>query len=155
MEFSEETKKKFKQALRRYPRREAALLPTLYLAQEEFGHLSPEVIQYVAELMEIPPPRVYGVATFYTMFNKEPVGKYHIQVCSNISCSLRGADQLVNYLKEKLKINVGETTPDNRFSLNVVECLGFCDNSPAMQINDDYYPDLTREKIDEILEKLE
>ena len=155
MEFSEETRKKFKQTLLRYPQKEAALLPTLYLAQEEFGHLSPEVIQYVAELMEIPSPRVYGVATFYTMFNKEPVGKYHIQVCNNISCSLRGADQLVEHLKEKLKIEVGETTPDNKFTLSAVECLGFCDKSPAMQINDDYYPDLTQEKIDEILEKLE
>ncbi len=154
MEFSEETRKKFEQVLRRYPRKEAALLPTLYLAQEEFGYLSPEVIQYVAELMEIPPPQVYGVATFYTMFNKEPVGKYHIQICSNISCSLKGADGLVEYLKEKLGIDVGETTPDKKFTLSTVECLGFCENAPAMQINDDYYPDLTKEKIDEILEKL-
>ena len=154
MEFSEETRKKFEQILRRYPRKEAALLPALYLAQEEFGYLSPEAIQYVAELMEIPPPQVYGVATFYTMFNKEPVGKYHIQVCNNISCSLKGADGLVGYLKEKLGINVGETTPDKKFTLSTVECLGFCENAPAMQINDDYYPDLTTEKIDEILEKL-
>ncbi|UCD84051.1 MAG: NADH-quinone oxidoreductase subunit NuoE [Deltaproteobacteria bacterium] len=154
MEFSKETRKKFEQVLQRYPRKEAALLPTLYLAQEEFGYLSAEVVQYVAELMEIPAPRVYGVATFYTMFNKEPVGRYHIQVCSNVSCALRGVEQLVEYLKEKLKINVGETTPDKKFTLSTVECLGFCDNSPAMQINDDYYSDLTRDKIDEILEKL-
>jgi NADH-quinone oxidoreductase subunit E len=155
MEFSEETRKKFEQILRRYPRKEAALLPTLYLAQEEFGYLSPEAIQYVAELMEIPPPQVYGVATFYTMFNKEPVGKYHIQICNNISCSLKGADRLVGYLREKLGIDVGETTPDKKFTLSTVECLGFCENAPAMQINDDYYPDLTTEKIDEILEKLD
>lgn len=154
MEFSEKTRKKFEQILRKYPRKEAALLPALYLAQEEFGYLSPEAIQYVAELMEIPSPQVYGVATFYTMFNKEPVGKYHIQVCDNISCSLKGADGLVGYLKEKLGINVGETTPDKKFTLSTVECLGFCENAPAMQINDDYYPDLTTEKIDEILEKL-
>jgi NADH-quinone oxidoreductase subunit E len=155
MEFSEETRKKFEQILRRYPRKEAALLPTLYLAQEEFGYLSPEAIQYVAELMEIPPPQVYGVATFYTMFNKEPVGKYHIQICNNISCSLKGADRLVGYLREKLGIDVGETTPDKKFTLSTVECLGFCENAPAMQVNDDYYPDLTTEKIDEILEKLD
>lgn len=131
--------------------REAALIPVLYVAQDEFGWLSTEAMDLVAELLELPPPRVYGVATFYTMFNKEPVGKYHIQVCTNLSCSLLGADHVMEYISAKLGIAVGETTPDGRFTLSSVECLGSCGTAPMMQINDEYHENLTEGKIDVIL----
>ncbi len=133
----------------------AALLPTLHLAQKEFGYISSEVEEYVAGYLDLPVTHVHGVATFYTMYNKKPVGKYHIQVCTNISCSLLGADHLFDYLSKKLKIGDGETTEDKKFTLSSVECLGSCGTAPVMQINDDYYEDLTEEKIDEILKGLE
>jgi NADH-quinone oxidoreductase E subunit len=134
--------------------KEAALIPVLYVAQDEFGWLSSEAMDCVAELLELPPPRVYGVATFYTMFNKKPVGKYHLQVCTNLSCSLLGAEHVVEYISRKLGIGVGETTTDNKFTLSTVECLGSCGTAPMMQINDEYYENLTEEKIDRILSEL-
>jgi NADH-quinone oxidoreductase E subunit len=100
------------------------------------------------------PVQVYEVATFYTMYNKKPVGKYHIQVCTNISCSLLGADHIMDFLSQRLGVKVKETTPDKMFTLSAVECLGSCGTAPMMQINDRYYEDLTKEKIEEILKGL-
>jgi len=154
MEFSPEAKKRLEHLLSRYPNKEAALLPTLHLAQREFGHISNEAEAYVAAQLDLPQSRVHGVATFYTMYNKKPVGKYHVQVCTNIGCSLLGADGLLVYLEKKLGIKKGETTADKRFTLNAVECLGSCGTAPVMQINDDYYENLTEKKIDEILASL-
>jgi len=108
----------------------------------------------VAEVMDLPPTEVASVASFYTMFNRQPVGENLIQVCTNISCSLLGAEHIVEYLKNKLGIDVGETTPDNKFTLVTVECLGSCGTAPMMQINDTYYENLTEEKIDQILAEL-
>jgi NADH-quinone oxidoreductase subunit E len=133
---------------------EAALIPVLHVAQDEFRWLSTEVMDYVARMLHLPPARVYGVATFYTMFNKEPVGKYHIQVCTNLSCSLLGAEGVVEYISSKLSIEAGETTQDDKFTLSTVECLGSCGTAPMMQINDEYYEELTEERIDKILEEL-
>ncbi len=152
--FSEEGKKKFDQEMARHPDRQAALIPVLHLAQGEFGFLSQEVMEYVAGIMEIPVSTVYRVATFYTMFNKKPVGKYHVQVCHNLSCSLLGAEDVLEYIARKLNIKVGETTTDNKFTLSRVECLGSCGTAPMMQINDRYHEDLTQEKIDKILNEL-
>lgn len=154
MEFSPETLKKFQEIVSRYPKKEAALLPVLYLAQEEFGYLSQEAIEYVAKMMEVPPVRVYGVATFYTMFNKKPIGKYHLQVCRTLSCALVGAEKITASLKTKLGISLGETTPDGKFTLSEVECLASCGTGPMMQINDGYYENLTEEKAEEILKTL-
>jgi len=152
--FSEGTRAKHDRLLTRYPNREAAILPTLYLAQREFGHLSDEAILYVAELLGFTPARIYGVATFYTMYNKKPVGKYHLQVCRNLSCSLMGAEHLIEHVARKIGVKPGETTPDGRFTLSTVECLGSCGTAPVMQVNDDYYENLTEESIDAILDGL-
>ena len=155
MEFSAEAKARIEKLKTRYPEVQATLLPVLHIAQEEFGWISPEVEECVAKYLGLPPTQVHGVATFYTMYNKKPVGKYHIQVCTNIGCSLLGADHLVQYLAKKLKIHAGETTPDKKFTLNEVECLGACGFAPVMQINDHYFENLTKEKIDDILKNIE
>lgn len=152
--FSKETRAKHERLLTRYPNREAAILPTLYLAQREFGHLSDEAILYVADLLGFTPARIDGVATFYTMYNKKPVGKYHLQVCRNLSCSLMGAEHLIERVSEKLGVQPGETTADGRFTLSTVECLGSCGTAPVMQVNDDYYENLSEESIDAILDRL-
>ncbi len=155
LKFSEAIEAEFGKICGRYPQKEAALLPALYLAQREFGHLSNEALRYVAQRLDLPPARVYGVATFYTMYNKEPVGKYLIQVCTNICCSLMGGDHVFHYISKKLGIKEGETTTDNKFTLMRVECLGACGNAPVMQINDKYYENLTKEKVDRIIASLE
>lgn len=155
MEFSQEAKEKFNKFLEKYPTKEAALLPTLHLAQKEFGYLSIEGMDYVAKLLDLPPARVYGVASFYTMFNRKPVGKYHIQVCTNLSCSLMGAEEMVKYLEKKLNIKMGQTRADGKFTLSSVECLGSCGTAPMMQVNDLFYENLTFEGIDHILTQLE
>ncbi len=154
VEFSPETLTKFEETVRRYPKKEAAMLPVLYLAQEEFGHLSHEAIAYVAKLMDQPPARVHGVVSFYTMFNVKPIGRYHIQVCRTLSCALRGTEKVTGFVKRTLGIEVGQTTADGRFTLSEVECLASCGTAPMMQINDDYYENLTEEKIAEILQSL-
>ncbi len=155
LKLSEAGEAEFNKLLGRYPDRQAALLPALYVAQHEFGHLSNDALRLVAQRLELTPAYVYGVATFYTMYNKQPVGKYLVQVCSNISCSLMGGEQMFSYVSRKLGIKDGETTPDKKFTLLKVECLGACGNAPMMQVNDDYHEDLTQEKVDQILDGLE
>jgi NADH-quinone oxidoreductase subunit E len=152
--FSAETLKKFEATVARYPKREAAMLPVLYLAQQEFGHLGPEAIAYIAKLMEQAPARVHGVVSFYTMFNTKPIGRHHIQVCRTLPCALGGAEKMIALLRQKLGIEPGQTTPDGRFTLTEVECLASCGSAPMMQINDDYYENLTEEKISGILDSL-
>jgi len=154
LEFSPETLKQFEATVARYPQKEAAMLPVLYLAQREFGHLGPEAIEYVARLMDQAPARVYGVVSFYTMYNMKPIGRHHIQVCRTLPCALRGAEEMTELLRKKLGIDCGQTTPDGRFTLSEVECLASCGTAPMMQINDDYYENLTEEKIDQILDAM-
>lgn len=154
LEFSPETLRKFAATVARYPKKEAAMLPVLYLAQQEFGHLGPEAIEYVAKLMEQAPARVHGVVSFYTMYNMKPIGRHHIQVCRTLPCALRGAEQVTSSLKKKLGIECGHTTADGRFTLTEVECLASCGTAPMMQVDDDYYENLTEEKIGEILDGL-
>jgi NADH-quinone oxidoreductase E subunit len=154
LEFSPETLKEFAATVARYPKKEAAMLPILYLAQREFGHLGPEAIEYVAKLMDQAPARVQGVVSFYTMYNMKPIGRHHIQVCRTLSCALRGAEEVTEYLRNKLGIDCGQTTPDGRFTLSEVECLASCGTAPMMQVNDDYYENLTEEKINQILDAL-
>ena len=153
-EFREKTRKKIKEVVARYPRKEAALLPVLHITQKEFGYISAKEEKLVAQVLGIEPIRVRELVTFYTMLNQEPLGKYHIQVCSNLSCSLLGADKLIDYLKEKLDVEPGETTKDKKFTLSLVECLGACEQAPCIMINSDYYGDLDKKKIDEILDGL-
>jgi len=154
VEFSPETLKKFEETVSRYPKKEAAMLPVLYLAQQEFGYLSPEAIDYVAKLMGQSPARVHGVVSFYTMYNMKPIGRHHIQVCRTLSCALGGAEKITDFVKKKLAIELGQTTADGRFTLSEVECLASCGTAPMMQINDDYYENLNEEKVTEILDSL-
>ena len=152
--FSDETLKKVELLLTRYPDKRSALLPILDLAQREFGWISESVMVYVAELLELTPPKVFEVVTFYTMYNQRPVGKYHIQLCRTLPCALMGSEDLAGYLQGRLGIRIGETTPDGLFTLKVVECLASCGTAPAVQINDAYYENLTREKLDQLLDRL-
>lgn len=153
-EFSEKTKKKIEEIVARYPQKEAAILPVLHITQQEFGSISAEEEKLVARILGIKPISVRELVTFYTMFPKESLGKYHIQVCSNLSCSLLGAGNFVDYLVEKLGIEPGETTPDKKFTLSTVECLGACERAPCMMINFNYYGEMDPKKVDEILDGL-
>ncbi|MGE0823306.1 MAG: NADH-quinone oxidoreductase subunit NuoE [Candidatus Binatia bacterium] len=154
IQFSETTKAEFENILTRYPNKRAAILPTFWLAQKEFGYLSTEAMEYVAKLLELSPAYVGAVASFYTMFNKEPVGKYHVQVCTNLSCTLMGAEAIVACLEKKLGIEIGQTTADKKFTLSEVECLGSCGTAPVAQINDDYHENLTSESVVQLIEQL-
>jgi NADH-quinone oxidoreductase subunit E len=138
----------------RYPAKQAALLPVLHLVQNEKGFLSAADEQAVAERLGILPVKVREVVTFYTMFRRSPVGKYHIQVCTNLSCSLAGGDGLVEHLKARLGIALGGTTADGKFTLTGAECLGACEQAPCLMINFDYYGNLDAAGIDRILEGL-
>jgi len=153
--LSAETLKKIEEVRKKYPTSRSAVLPSLYLIQEEHGYVTKEGMAEVARLLSIPPVQVYESATFYTMYNKKPVGKHHIQVCTNLSCSLLGAEHIVKYISGKIGVASGETTDDGKFTLSTVECLGSCGTAPMMQIGDDYHEDLTEEKIDKILDSLD
>ena len=139
----------------KYPKKRSALIPSLRLAQKEAGYISPETMCEIARMFDLSPNEVHEVASFYTMLFRKPMGKYVIQVCTNISCMLCNAEGIVAHLTEKLGIKTGETTPDGKYTLLEVECLGSCGTSPVMQINEDYYEDLTPEKVDRILDSLE
>lgn len=138
----------------RYPNKVALLLPALHAAQEEYGWLPPEVLDEVARYIEIHPAQVREVASFYTMYNLKPVGKYHLKICTNVACALRGADELMDHCEKKLGIKCGETTSDMKFTLYEEECLGACGTAPAMMLNDDYHENLSSEKLDEIIKGL-
>lgn len=142
------------EVIRKYPDKRAALLPVLHLVQQEVGYLSGECKEKVAEMLGLTPAAVEGVARFYTMFKNQKMGKYLIQVCTTLPCALLGAEQSVEYLKRKLNIEVGGTTQDEKFSLVAVSCLASCGTAPAMMVNGDLHEELTREKIDAILEGL-
>lgn len=137
------------------PRTRAMLLAALYIAQEQYGWLSPEAIQRVAKRLQLSPGQVYSTASFYTMFRMKPEGRYIIQVCEGLSCYLvGGADPLIDHLSEKLGIKPGETTPDGKFTLQIVQCLAACDCAPALKVNDELHGNLSLEKIDELLAEL-
>jgi NADH-quinone oxidoreductase subunit E len=157
IKFSEEALAKAKELISRYPegRQKSALLPLLHLAQSEFGGwLSPEAMDYVASLLQIKPIEVYEVATFYTMYNTHKVGKHLIEVCQTGPCWLRGADDVVAHLEQRLNVKEGETTADGMFTLKTVECLGSCGTAPMLQCGADFYENLTPEKLDALVEKL-
>jgi len=138
----------------RYPTKLALLLPALHAAQEEYGWLPPEILDEVGEYIEIHPAQVREVASFYTMYNLKPVGKYSLKICTNVACSLMGADELVAHCEKKFGIKCGETTPDRKFTLHEEECLGSCGTAPAMMLNDDYVENLNEAKIDKVLDAL-
>ncbi len=139
----------------KYPTEQSALMGVLWLAQQKFGWISPEVIAYVAEVLNLPPAHVDGVAKFYTMYFKKPMGKYHIQVCTNVSCMLRGGQQIWEHLQNKLNIGNMEATLDRKYSLEEVECMGACGGAPMIAINEDYYENMSIDKVDELINSLE
>jgi NADH-quinone oxidoreductase subunit E len=149
-----ETDRKIDALLTRYPTRGSALLPALYLVQDEKGWISDESMAYVAGKIGVSPAFVAGVVSFYTMYHRKPVGKHHIQVCRTLSCMLRGGRDVMNRLRQRLAIEPGQVTSDGRFSLEWVECLGACDTAPCAQVNDEDVALLDPEKADALLEKL-
>jgi NADH-quinone oxidoreductase subunit E len=156
IQFKETSLAKVKEIIARYPsgKQKSALLPVLHLAQVEFdGWLDVPVMDYVAGLLEIEPIEVYEVASFYSMFNLKPVGKFVFEVCQTGPCMLNGSDNIIDYIKQKLNIGVGETTNDGMFTLKTVECLGACGYAPMMQFGKTYREHLTKEKVDSIIEE--
>jgi NADH-quinone oxidoreductase subunit E len=156
MKFSDEKLQKVREIVARYPegKQKSALIPVLHLAQEaNGGWLSAEAMDHVAELLQLKPIEVYEVATFYSMYNLKPVGKYLFEVCQTGPCMLRGSDNIIEYIKNKLGIAVGETTKDGMFTLKTVECLGACGYAPMMQLGKFYKEHLTPEKVDQIIDE--
>ncbi|MCC6746144.1 MAG: NAD(P)H-dependent oxidoreductase subunit E [Deltaproteobacteria bacterium] len=152
--FTPQAQARIAKILARYPNKMAACLPLLWLAQEEFGHVGPDAQALVAATLDLPASHVYGVVTFYTMYNQKPVGKYHVQVCTNVSCMLCGGYDTLGAFERKLGIRCGETTPDGLFTLAEVECLAACGGAPAVQINDRYYEPVTPETVDALVDAL-
>ncbi|MFO0702114.1 MAG: NAD(P)H-dependent oxidoreductase subunit E [Nitrospira sp.] len=146
--------KEIDEILSRYPVKRSALIPLLYVAQRDQGYVSESAMQEIAQLLRLTPPQVYETVTFYTMFNLKPVGKFHIQVCKSLMCALIGSDTLIGWIKTKLGIAPGESTTDGLFTLSAVECLAACGTGPMMQINEDYYEQVTENKLDRILTDL-
>lgn len=153
--FNTENEKKFQELLTRYPNKASLSLPCLWMAQRQEGWISRDAIIYIAQLLETTPVDIHSIASFYTMFNLKPVGKYHIQMCKTLSCMLNGAETIQAHLEKKLGIKFGETTPDGKFTLTHVECLGSCGTAPVIQLNEDYIQNVTIEKIDKILDELQ
>ena len=153
--FSEPALREFEELLTHYPTRQAALLPTLWIAQREFGWVSENTQAYVADLLGLPYAHVRAVVTFYPMFHQKPVGKYLLDVCTNLSCRLRGADQIVDCIRRRLKIEVDETTEDGKFTLGVAECLASCGTAPMLQLNQDrFFENLTEESTLKLIDEL-
>ncbi|KAI8322129.1 NADH dehydrogenase flavoprotein 2 [Martensiomyces pterosporus] len=155
-EFDSKNIEEAKRILAKYPPqyKKAAMIPLLHLAQKQNGWTSLSVMNYIAKFLEVPPMRVYEVATFYTMFNRNPVGKYFLQVCTTTPCELCGASKIVETIQNHLGIKVGETTSDKLFTLVEVECAGACVNAPVISVNDDYFEDLTPETTVKLLDDL-
>lgn len=150
--FSADVEAEIDRHLAKYPVMRSAILPLMFIVQRERGYLDPPGVSYLAKRLSLRITDIWEVGTFYSMIHMQPIGKYHIQVCKTLSCKLLGADKITQHCAEKLGIKVGETTPDGRFSLSEVECLGSCGTAPMFQINFDYHENLTTEKVDEILD---
>ena len=152
--LSESLKVKFDQVIARYPLKRSAIVPLLMFGQDEIGYVSDELIEEIARAVEVRPIEVIEDIGYYSMLHREPIGKFNFQVCTNVSCLLRGGEQILEHCSKKLGIGHKQTTPDGMFSLEEVECLGACCGAPAMQVNYDFYENLTPEKIDALIEKL-
>jgi NADH-quinone oxidoreductase subunit E len=153
--FSEQALREYEELLTHYPTRQAALLPALWIAQREFGWTGEKVQAYIADLMGLPYAHVRAVVTFYPMFHQKPVGKYLLDVCTNLSCRLRGADRIVDCIRRRLGIDIDQTTSDGRFTLGVAECLASCGTAPMLQLNQDrYYENLSEESTLKLIDEL-
>jgi len=153
-EFPPEALARIERILKRYPTRQAALLPILWVAQETWGWISKEAAEEVAKIVEVSPAHVDGVLTFYTMFNLRPVGKNLLQICTSISCHLAGAERLIERCRERLGVNLEETTPDGKFTVIEVECIAGCDKAPSLMVNDTYHEPVDEKSLDALLDRL-
>ena len=153
VKLSEKTLEKIEKAAAKYPDRNSALMPALWAAQEEFGYLSPEAIDAAAKAVGVSRAKAQGLATYHTLYWKKPVGRNVIMLCTNVACTLMGAETMLEHLEKKLGIREGETTKDGKFTLQEVECIGSCGSGPAMVVNETFYYNLTESAIDEILGK--
>ncbi len=152
--FSEANETKLDEIISHYPVKRSAVLPALYLAQEEHGYVTDEDVQYIADRLDMRVNEVEEVVTFYTMYSRQPIGRHKLQVCRTLSCMLLGAEKITEHLSQRLGVEVGETTPDGKFTLQEVECLGYCDLAPCLQVNFDYHERVTTETVDELLQTL-
>ena len=152
--ISDPLKNKFDQVIARYPVKRSAIVPLLMFGQDEIGYVSDELVEEIARRVEVGPIEVIEDIGYYSMLHRKPIGKYNFQVCTNISCLLRGGEEILDHCSKRLGIGHKQTTPDGLFSLEEVECLGACCGAPAMQVNYGYYEDLTAEKIDQLIEQL-
>ncbi len=153
-QFTQENLERINQELKKYPVKKPGVMAALYIGQEQNGYISNEVIEEVARVLELTNEEVFGVVSFYTMYHQKPMGKHHIQVCTNVSCMLRGGYEIWERVKEKLGIDNLEVTEDSNFSLEEVECMGSCGTAPMIAVNEDYYENLNTEKVENILESL-
>ena len=154
LEFSSQSKQLIDRLLTQYPTKQAALLPVLHVAQDQFGYLPDEALELVAKTLELPAAHVFGVITFYTMFHREKHARNELMVCTNVSCMLRGAYDILHLIERRLGVKPGETTPDGAFTLVEEECLAACANAPMMICGNEYYLDLTEKKVDAIIDDL-
>ena len=152
--FTPENIERINKEIQKYPLKKPAVMATLYIAQEQNGFISNDVIKEVADILEMTSEEVLGVVTFYTMFHQKPMGKNHIQVCTNVSCMLRGGYEIWNQVKDKFGLDHMGVTADQEFSLEEVECMGSCGTAPMIAINEDYYENLSKDKVEEILDSL-
>src|SRR4051794_25957325 len=153
--FSPEVEAEIDRHIAKYPVRRSAILPLMFIVQRERGYLDPPGVQYLANRLELRVTDIWEVATFYSMIQTTPVGKYHIQICKTLSCKIMGEGKITEHVCKKLGIKPGETTADGKFSVALVECLGSCGTAPMFQLNFDYHENLTSEKVDQILDGLE
>jgi NADH-quinone oxidoreductase E subunit len=154
IKFDDKELEKVEEIKSKYPNSKAAIMGVLWLAQKKFGWISREVIEYISKLLDLPPAHIDGVVSFYTMYFKKPMGKYHIQVCTNVSCMLRGGEDIYHHICAKLGITNGEVTNDGLFSLEEVECMGACGGAPMIAINEDYYENVDIQFVDDLLARL-
>jgi len=154
VEFTPENKKRFDVVVAKYERPASALLPTLWIAQEQFGFLTKPIIEYCADLLKLPRAQAFEVTSFYFMFRRKDMGTWCLQVCNNVTCSMMGSGELIDVAHEELGIKLGEVSADKKFSLVPVQCLGSCDTAPVVQVNDDYVENLDKEKFRELIRKL-
>ncbi len=154
VKFTPENEERFKKTIAKYEQIHSALLPTLWIAQEQFGHLSNEVMNYVATRLDMPPVKVYEAVSFYVMYRKKDMGKYCLQVCVNVTCTMMGSDKLYKQIQKDLGLTAGAVTEDGTFSLVPVQCLGSCDTAPVVQVNDDFFEKMTENGLTDLIGKL-
>jgi NADH-quinone oxidoreductase subunit E len=152
--YSEANEKKIDELLTRYPIKRSAILPALFIAQEEHGYVTDEDVKYLAARLEMRVNEVEEVVTFYSMYSRQPIGRYKLQVCRTVSCMLAGAEEITDHICRKLNLKVGQSTPDLKFNVQEVECLGYCDLAPVLQVNFDYHEKITTEQVDRLIDDL-